>query len=135
MEDLMTLVGGFVVGLTCIGTVWVVVALTRGLLTGPSIEDILEQDHAARTGGTAAPLAPPPTATLPYDPLPVPPSPSKVLLITGGDGLMWYSEMIGQEVPYCGVWRHEGYWSREPAGYSNIVLFKDAKVIDKGAQA
>lgn len=57
----------------------------------------------------------------------------RVLLITGcTDSSMWYSKMIGQEVPYFGQWADEQcYKSREPAGYVNIVKFADAKLIIK----
>jgi hypothetical protein len=44
------------------------------------------------------------------------------------DPLMWYSDLIGQHVEYCGMWT-EGYKSREPAGYLNIVKFEDAEFI------
>lgn len=45
------------------------------------------------------------------------------------DPLMWYSDMVGALVPYCGRWP-EAYRSREPAGYSNRVEFADAEVVD-----
>lgn len=59
----------------------------------------------------------------------------RVLLITGcTDSSMWYSRMIGKEVPYLGEWKVDGcFKSREPAGYINIVWFKDARVIIKEA--
>ena len=42
---------------------------------------------------------------------------------------MWYADKVGQRVPYEGKWP-EGFFSREPAGYANLVLFEDAKVVD-----
>lgn len=54
---------------------------------------------------------------------------SPVLQITGcTDSSMWYAGKVGTYVPYCGTWP-EGYKSREDAGYSNIVLFKDAEIV------
>jgi hypothetical protein len=56
--------------------------------------------------------------------------PKKQLRITGcRDALMWYANLVGQTVPYLGTWP-EGYRSREPAGYINVVRFEDAEVID-----
>lgn len=55
----------------------------------------------------------------------------KVLQITScSDPMMWYSDKIGEEVPFI---REEGdyFWSREPAGYANIVRKKDAVIINK----
>ena len=46
------------------------------------------------------------------------------------DPLMWYADKIGQEVTYCGE-AEEYYWSREDAGYKNIVLKEDAEIIPK----
>jgi hypothetical protein len=45
---------------------------------------------------------------------------------------MWYRDKIGEVVPLA---KHEYadsdiYWSREPAGYLNIVKKQDAQVID-----
>lgn len=56
--------------------------------------------------------------------------PKKQLRITRcSDSLMWYANLVGQTVPYLGTWP-EGYRSREPAGYINVVRFQDAEVID-----
>jgi hypothetical protein len=57
----------------------------------------------------------------------------RVLLITGcSDRLMWYANLIGQEVPYLGRWDNDKHYkSREPAGYVNIVKYSDAIVINK----
>lgn len=56
----------------------------------------------------------------------------KVLEITGCSRPgMWYANKIGQRVPYCGYWV-EGFSSREPAGYTNLVLFEDAQVLEIG---
>lgn len=43
------------------------------------------------------------------------------------DPLMWYAGKVGELVPYCGQWP-EGYASREPAGFLNIVRFTDAEI-------
>lgn len=59
----------------------------------------------------------------------------RVLVITGcSNPFLWYADKIGDEVPYLGQWTEEKcYKSREPAGYINIVHFKDARVIIKEA--
>lgn len=48
------------------------------------------------------------------------------------DPMMWYRDMVGETVTLA---RHpdvdqDVYWSREPAGYLNIVHKKDAEVIE-----
>ena len=51
------------------------------------------------------------------------------LRITGAkDPMMWYADLIGELVPYCGRWP-EAYKSREPAGYLNRVEFADAEIV------
>ena len=45
------------------------------------------------------------------------------------DSLLWYKELVGQLVPYLGQ-VDDIYWSREPAGYRNIVYMKDATIVD-----
>ena len=53
----------------------------------------------------------------------------QMLRITGAkDPLMWYADLIGEIVPYCGKWR-EAYKSLEPAGYLNRVEFADAEIV------
>lgn len=53
-------------------------------------------------------------------------------IVSCTDPMLWYFHMIGEEVPYLGEWKVEGaYKSREPAGYVNMVYFKDARVIIK----
>lgn len=49
------------------------------------------------------------------------------------DPLMWYRNQIGSIVPYLGESddiRGPIYWSREPAGYKNIVFKTDAELIE-----
>lgn len=53
----------------------------------------------------------------------------KMLRIIGcDDPMMWYADMVGELVPYCGKWR-EAYKSREPTGYINRVEFGDAEIV------
>lgn len=59
------------------------------------------------------------------------PSNLRLLIMRCPDSLMWYADMIGQLVPYEGQWRGEGYKSREPAGFINIVHFADAMIVNK----
>lgn len=51
-------------------------------------------------------------------------------IVAARDSLLWYADKIGQEVPHLGEWPGEGYKSREPAGYVNIVFFEDAEVVE-----
>lgn len=45
------------------------------------------------------------------------------------DGMMWYADCVGKFVPFV---REESdcYLSRERAGYTNIVLKHDARIVD-----
>lgn len=53
------------------------------------------------------------------------------LKITGcSDASYWYSGMIGETVPYQGMLGDDGYRSREPAGYTNVVRFEDAELVE-----
>lgn len=45
------------------------------------------------------------------------------------DSSMWYADKVGQLVGLVGV-ISEGYLAREPAGYTNIVLQRDAEVVE-----
>jgi len=45
------------------------------------------------------------------------------------DSRMWYSERVGQTVPYLGYWS-EGFRSRDNGGFINIVKFADASIIE-----
>ena len=51
----------------------------------------------------------------------------KLRIIGCSDGHMWYARLVGQLMPYEGSWP-EGFKSREPAGYLNIVKFEDAVI-------
>lgn len=54
----------------------------------------------------------------------------KVLVIKKcSDPLLWYAGLIGQQVPLLRV-ETEGYLSREPTGYTNIVRKEDAEIIN-----
>lgn len=52
-----------------------------------------------------------------------------IKIIDCTDRLMWYSKFVGCHVPYL---RTEGdvFWSRERAGYSNIVRVEDGQLVD-----
>jgi len=55
----------------------------------------------------------------------------KALRITRcADLLMWYAPLVGKVVPYLGEWPESGYKSREPGGYTNVVRFGDAVIIE-----
>lgn len=45
------------------------------------------------------------------------------------DPQLWYADLVGQKVELL-CEDSEGYWSREPSGYTNIVRREDAQVID-----
>ena len=51
-------------------------------------------------------------------------------IVKFSDPAMWYAGLVGQCVPFLGEWRGEGYRSREPNGYVNIVRYADARIVD-----
>lgn len=54
----------------------------------------------------------------------------KVLKIIGcSDSLMWYRNLVGKTVDFLGE-DAQYYWSREPAGYKNIVMKKDGLIME-----
>jgi hypothetical protein len=53
----------------------------------------------------------------------------KLLIKKCSDPQLWYAKLVGQTVELLRE-DSEGYWSREPAGYTNIVRRKDARVIN-----
>ncbi len=58
----------------------------------------------------------------------------KALKITGcSDPLMWYSDRIGAIVPFLGEdvdYKGPIYWSRDNDRYKNIILRRDAELIN-----
>lgn len=55
----------------------------------------------------------------------------KFIKITGcTDGMRWYSSHVGAEFPLLAT-DSEEYKTREPAGYINFVLLKDAEIITR----
>ena len=58
----------------------------------------------------------------------------KALKIIGcSDCMMWYSDLVGEIVPLVGTdtdAKGPIYWSREPAGYKNMVFQRDAVVVE-----
>ena len=58
----------------------------------------------------------------------------KMLRITGySDPHMWYSDKVGQRVVFLRECE-DYYWSREPAGYTNIVFKTDAVIEESEVQ-
>lgn len=53
----------------------------------------------------------------------------KLLITKCSDSLMWYRDLVHQTVPFVREDK-DCYISREPAGYINIVLKKDASIIE-----
>lgn len=54
----------------------------------------------------------------------------KAILITGcSDSHFWYADQVGKTVEYVSEYDSE-YLSREPAGYTNIILKADAEIIE-----
>lgn len=54
----------------------------------------------------------------------------KAILITGcSDPALWYVNQVGKTVEYVREYDAE-YLSREPAGYTNIILKSDAELIE-----
>lgn len=52
-------------------------------------------------------------------------------IINCSDSSMWYRDSVGRIVPFVGV-DSDGWWSREPAGYKNIIKLTDAELVDLG---
>lgn len=54
----------------------------------------------------------------------------RVLKIIGcSDSLMWYRNKVGDTVDFLGE-DDQYYWSREPAGYRNIVKKRDGLIME-----
>ncbi len=51
-----------------------------------------------------------------------------IKIIKCSDSMLWYRDLVGQKVPMIKE-VDEGYLSREPAGYTNIVRREDAEVV------
>jgi hypothetical protein len=53
-------------------------------------------------------------------------------IISCSDSLMWYRNKVGEVVTLAKPEHADPdiYWSREPAGYLNIVKKRDAEVIE-----
>lgn len=52
----------------------------------------------------------------------------KLKIVQCKDGMMWYSDKVGETVEFLRE-DEDFYWSREPAGYSNIVHKQDAVIV------
>lgn len=52
----------------------------------------------------------------------------QLLIKKCSDSMLWYRDLVGQTVPMIKE-VDEGYLSREPAGYTNIVRREDAEVL------
>lgn len=50
-------------------------------------------------------------------------------IIKCSDSMLWYLPLVGQQVPLLRE-IDEGFLSREPSGYVNIVLKDDAEIIN-----
>lgn len=53
-------------------------------------------------------------------------------IINCSDPMMWYRDMVGETVVLARATDYDPnvYWSREPAGYLNIVQKQDAELIE-----
>lgn len=56
------------------------------------------------------------------------PAATELLITQCPDTQRWYADMVGQRVPLLRE-IDEGWLSREPAGYTNVVLRADARVV------
>ena len=54
-------------------------------------------------------------------------------IIKCSDSLLWYSNLVGQCVPYLREYE-ECYMSREPDGFANIVRKEDAVIINESKE-
>lgn len=50
-------------------------------------------------------------------------------IISCSDSLMWYRNKVGDVVDFLGE-DDQYYWSREPAGYRNIIKKRDAFIMN-----
>lgn len=56
---------------------------------------------------------------------------SELLIVSCGDPMKWYANLIGKRVPLLSEeGDHFEYRSVEPAGYVNFVNKKDAVIVD-----
>lgn len=55
---------------------------------------------------------------------------NKLKITNCSDPLMWYRDKVGKTVPFLHK-ISEGYMSREDAGFTNIVLERDAEIIEE----
>lgn len=53
-----------------------------------------------------------------------------IRIIKCSDSMLWYAKLIGKTVEFIRE-IDEGYLSREPSGYINIVRKKDAELINE----
>jgi len=55
----------------------------------------------------------------------------KQLLINQcSDSRMWYAHLVGKTVPFLKE-VEDGFLSREPAGFTNIVQREDAEIVER----
>jgi hypothetical protein len=54
---------------------------------------------------------------------------SQLRIIKCSDRRMWYANLVGKCVPMLGE-IPEGYLSREPKGFTNIVRKEDAQLVE-----
>ena len=81
----------------------------------------------------SAPLSVPASTVCRPVPAPAPPGAPKdyeLLIVDCKDAAMWYSGKVGKRVPFLSS-DSEGYWSREDAGYRNVVRRDDARIVVK----
>lgn len=53
----------------------------------------------------------------------------RILITDCSDSQFWYAGLVGSTVEFVREYDSE-YLSREPAGYANIILKTDSKIID-----
>lgn len=46
------------------------------------------------------------------------------------DPMMWYSDKVGGTFSLIGEMKGEGYATREPDGYINVVRYDDAEIVE-----
>jgi hypothetical protein len=53
----------------------------------------------------------------------------KLLIKKCQSPMLWYWPLVGETVQFIRE-DAEGYWSREPDGYVNVVLKQDAEIVE-----
>lgn len=127
------------IGLSAILIALIFVAVLAWIIAhAPLIDDVpqsVREPYARPTADTTTPPPPPSAATCTVLGASVAPKSYKtVRIIKCSDPQYWYADRIGKEFVPEGVYNDQRtnlkfFWTREPAGYRNIVLQADTQEV------